>query len=431
MYWYPEVYSADFPVGLYPDFKDPNGGYCQRYNLDEIQNYQPDDLLKASLDLALDHLFNAQGRYNHIARALGLIQDDDRWSLSLNSLSDEEAEAAYQNYATSFVYSLYRQYVQWLIAYKNRYDPSLKSLAAENNPLALRFTKEFDIASKAFSLLWEQHGEGQYFPDEIRVEWLEQSFSLKILELSLNWWAEILSLENWQPLGTYPYFIYLKDDGMYAKLARIFIGRDFQLTQFAHRLYIPNYFALTREKRIGLWDFMSAKYEGIVDTEQKNIVFNRFLSKIRREGKGVSVLDLCCGDGMFGRAYLEGGYSLELQGLDFSPEMLQRARLTGAYQRLHEGNLDDGLNDLPNFDGILLSFAIHLIEENQHLTLFKQVYDKLKMGGIFMLNFYEPLSNWKEAYTHIFQEIGFEVIEIVDEKAGDKDIKAMVLRKNY
>lgn len=52
-----------------------------------------------------------------------------------------------------------------------------------------------------------------------------------------------------------------------------------------------------------------------------------------------SIIDLGCGTGLMGRALQTHGFTT-VDGLDFSPEMIERAEATGAYRRFFTGDLN-------------------------------------------------------------------------------------------
>ena len=55
--------------------------------------------------------------------------------------------------------------------------------------------------------------------------------------------------------------------------------------------------------------------------------------------RGAEILDIGCGTGLSGAALLEAGYRT-VDGCDFSPGMLAKARQTGLYRRLFEADLN-------------------------------------------------------------------------------------------
>ena len=54
----------------------------------------------------------------------------------------------------------------------------------------------------------------------------------------------------------------------------------------------------------------------------------------------LSIIDLCCGTGLVGKALADLGYTT-IDGLDISSKMLVEARKKGVYERLFQGDLTD------------------------------------------------------------------------------------------
>jgi SAM-dependent methyltransferase len=99
------------------------------------------------------------------------------------------------------------------------------------------------------------------------------------------------------------------------------------------------------------------------------------------------VLDLGTGDG-FTLGLLRAVYpGIEGVGVDFSAEMLQRARERFAGEagvEIIEHDLDDPLPaSLGRFDVVVSSFAIHHCVHERKRTLYREVLDVLAPGGTF------------------------------------------------
>jgi tRNA (cmo5U34)-methyltransferase len=99
------------------------------------------------------------------------------------------------------------------------------------------------------------------------------------------------------------------------------------------------------------------------------------------------VLDLGTGDG-YTLGLLRGVYpGIEGVGVDFSAEMLGRARERFAGDagiEIVEHNLDDPLPaSLGRFDLVVSSFAIHHCVHERKRALYAEVFDMLESGGMF------------------------------------------------
>jgi tRNA (cmo5U34)-methyltransferase len=99
------------------------------------------------------------------------------------------------------------------------------------------------------------------------------------------------------------------------------------------------------------------------------------------------VLDLGTGDG-YTLGLVRGAHpQAEGVGLDFSAEMLGRARARFADDRaieIVEHDLDDPLPSLGRFDLVVSSFAIHHCVDARKRELYSEVFDVLEPGGRFL-----------------------------------------------
>lgn len=97
--------------------------------------------------------------------------------------------------------------------------------------------------------------------------------------------------------------------------------------------------------------------------------------------KGLNVLDLGCGGGIYARALIDLG-AAHVTGLDFSREQLFAAKANSkAYSRIvfHAGNaLDTGL-ETKQYDIVFARAVIHHIQDL--LACFKEIHRLLKPGG--------------------------------------------------
>jgi tRNA (cmo5U34)-methyltransferase len=103
--------------------------------------------------------------------------------------------------------------------------------------------------------------------------------------------------------------------------------------------------------------------------------------------KPARILDLGTGDG-YTLGLLRGAYpGVEGVGVDFSAEMLGRARtrFTGeAGVEIVEHDLDDPLPAvLGHFDVVVSSFAIHHCVHERKRALYREIFDVLEPGGMF------------------------------------------------
>jgi SAM-dependent methyltransferase len=99
------------------------------------------------------------------------------------------------------------------------------------------------------------------------------------------------------------------------------------------------------------------------------------------------VLDLGCGDGRLAALVLEARPdTVAAVGLDNSPPMLERAcDRFGPDPRvdIREHDLRLPLPELDPFDAVVSGFAIHHLTHERKATLFREVRDRLRPGGVF------------------------------------------------
>ena len=99
------------------------------------------------------------------------------------------------------------------------------------------------------------------------------------------------------------------------------------------------------------------------------------------------VLDLGCGDGEVIGRIVEHAAGTGGIACDFSPEMLERARarFEGSEVRVLEHNMDQELpDDWGTFDVVVSAFAIHHLVDERKQQLYREVFDRLDAGGIFL-----------------------------------------------
>ena len=102
------------------------------------------------------------------------------------------------------------------------------------------------------------------------------------------------------------------------------------------------------------------------------------------------ILDLGCGDGALTARILEQSPGASVTLVDFSDEMLRRARLRfadDARVRSVRQDLNAGLPDdlgAKRFDAVVSCYAIHHVQPENHARLFRQIRGALRAGGVFL-----------------------------------------------
>jgi len=120
------------------------------------------------------------------------------------------------------------------------------------------------------------------------------------------------------------------------------------------------------------------------------------------------ILDLGTGDGRL-LALAKGNFpQAEAVAVDFSPAMLDRARLRFAGDscvRLVTHNLDDPLPSLGKFDAVISSFAVHHLEHPRKRALYAEVHRALNPGGVFC-NLEHVSSPTPKLHEEFMQQLG-------------------------
>jgi len=139
------------------------------------------------------------------------------------------------------------------------------------------------------------------------------------------------------------------------------------------------------------------------------------------------VLDLGTGDGHL-LAFLRSHCpAMTGVGLDFSAEMLARARkrLEGAeWAELVEHDLDRPLPPLGRFDAVVSSLAIHHLEHERKRSLYAEAFELLEPGGVFA-NFEHVASPTERLHRDFFAAIG-EPIENEDPSDRTLDVESQL-----
>ena len=125
-------------------------------------------------------------------------------------------------------------------------------------------------------------------------------------------------------------------------------------------------------------------------------------------GEARRILDLGTGDGRLLEMVGLGRPEMEGVGLDFSDVMLQAARArfrADVRVELVQHDLSNALPDLGHFDAVVSSMAIHHLEHERKRSLFAEVFDLLKPGGVFA-NFEHVASPSPRLHLAFFAAIG-------------------------
>jgi tRNA (cmo5U34)-methyltransferase len=122
------------------------------------------------------------------------------------------------------------------------------------------------------------------------------------------------------------------------------------------------------------------------------------------------ILDIGTGDGRLIEILSTVARDATFVGIDFSQEMLQRAR-----ERLRESksfelrrhDLEQPLPDLGSFDAVVSSFAIHHVADERKQKLYAEVFRSLQPGGVF-LNLEHVSSPSEDLHIGFLEKLGVE-----------------------
>ncbi len=135
-------------------------------------------------------------------------------------------------------------------------------------------------------------------------------------------------------------------------------------------------------------------------------VYNAIASYIKR---GDKILDLCCGTGTLTVLLARLLYKeCEIIGADLSEGQIIQAKKKNSYQNLkflvmNANHLNFNNN---SFDKVIISAALHEMDQKQRLNVLKEVYRILKSGGVFLIfDHHEPKKTLKRLLYNFY--LGF------------------------
>lgn len=150
-----------------------------------------------------------------------------------------------------------------------------------------------------------------------------------------------------------------------------------------------------------------------------------------------SFLDLGCGDGILGRTIKY--YYPEAQGffLDFSEAMLTTAKVKSSdltncefiFGDLGAKNWVDLVKNDTKFDVIVSGFAIHHQPDSRKYEIYQEIYDLLKIGGIF-LNL-EHTASLSKLGENAFDQLFVDALYAFHQQQGSTKTRAEIDTQYY
>ena len=141
-----------------------------------------------------------------------------------------------------------------------------------------------------------------------------------------------------------------------------------------------NYADLPSEQQKGVYRNWAEDYDreliedfGYVAPEQAVAVLHQQVPN-----RFVPILDMGCGTGLVGKQLVAEGYRV-IDGLDLSPEMLDKARALGVYRHLGECDLSEDI-ELPQIYGAILCVGVFSHKLSQPFDLAKLFLGLLPSG---------------------------------------------------
>jgi predicted TPR repeat methyltransferase len=164
------------------------------------------------------------------------------------------------------------------------------------------------------------------------------------------------------------------------------------------------------------------------------IVADHFAGIITKSaGRAGRVLDIGCGTGLVGQSLSGHGFS-QIDGLDFSPEMLAQARAKEVYGTLIEADLTTTL-DIETATYVAAICTGTFTEGHVSADAFDEIFRILTPGGLFVASI--NMEIWKEGgfgpkIDALTQADVMQVINITPTRAfkgGEEHFQILVMRK--
>ena len=185
-----------------------------------------------------------------------------------------------------------------------------------------------------------------------------------------------------------------------------------------------------------IYDQIADEYHMLRSEEGKDIKFIQNFSKKLPEG--AKIIDVGCGSGYpVHKILLNENKSYEITGIDFSEKQLEKAK--ELFPVVNYILMDIRSINYPpeSFDGIISLYSIFNIPREEHITILKNLYKILKVGGSALIQLGYGTGDYP---THLFQFCGQEhyvssyspeINEKLMEEVGFKSIVGELIQDTY
>ena len=120
-------------------------------------------------------------------------------------------------------------------------------------------------------------------------------------------------------------------------------------------------------------------YDSYITTNIERRNFDEVVKQINQRQRNPSVLDLCCGTGIFAREWLSrAGEVRRYMGIDISPDFIDYAKGFGFGEFSHEDAVDCRLEE--RFDIVMGTSAYHHIEDERKRAFLENMRRSLVTG---------------------------------------------------
>ena len=140
------------------------------------------------------------------------------------------------------------------------------------------------------------------------------------------------------------------------------------------------------KNRAQTWGENNDQYNG-------HTMVRKAIQQTKPKASSLKILDLGCGTGTLASFLLP--YADALEGVDISPEMLDRAKKTKLYDNLYEQDLTDFLSNTKSCFDLVVASAVMIHFLNLE-TIFKLVRGRLSLNGSFVFSIFKATKEQKE-----------------------------------